>query len=338
MARFSGRQAAATLERAFALTARHPPDKRVEVEVELLEDLARVYAGSLDARAADTYARLAETASRAGRLDVECRALLGLGFTLARTEFDRSMALLSVAVTKSAALEDPIARARIRTFGHGWRSWAAGWSEEDAQACKTALEEIRSSGDIVALNASYVDYSLLVFTSSRYQEARDLIGTCFDVLVAKGLDQRADISLPLWILRLGRPGPFFMPACSVKRSRCFIRASRISSAMAMLVGRQHSSSTTLSVISISTTMSGRSSSATAHWSSPSVKPPLLFAVDRPTPTMSPLRILRSCCSSPAKARISSILVAWSVAPQSGMNAFSRRDLAVGREGHVGQAC
>ena len=205
LARFSAREAAATLELALSLVVHLPVEERVATEVELLENLARVYAGSLDARAADTYARLAETAARAGRLGVECRALLGLGFTLAWTDFDRSMAMLSEAVTKSAPLEDPIARARIRTFAHGWRSWAAGWSEDDAAACESALDEIRSSGDLVALNSAYVDYSMILFTSSRYQEAHDLIQSCFDILVADGLDRRADISLPLWIFRLGRP-------------------------------------------------------------------------------------------------------------------------------------
>ena len=205
LARFSAREAAATLEQALALTRHLPVQDRIATEVELLEDLARVYAGSLDARAADTYARLAETAVRADQLAAECRALLGLGFTLAWTDIDRSMAVLSEAVTKSASLGDSVARARIRTFAHGWRSWSVGWSEDDAVACESALDEIRASGDLVALNASYVDYSMILFTSSRYQEAHDLIHSCFDVLVADGLDRHADISLPLWILRLGRP-------------------------------------------------------------------------------------------------------------------------------------
>ena len=203
--RFSAREAAATLEQALALTVHQPADKRLDSEVELLEDLAHIYAGSLDARAGETYVRLAETAARAGRLDVECRALLGLGFTLAWTDLDRSMAVLSEAVEKSAGLEDRVARARIRSFGHGWRSWASGWSEEDASACETAVELIRAEGDLVNLNASLVDYALVVFTSSRYQETHDLLGSCFDVLVANAREQRSDLSLPLWIWRLGRP-------------------------------------------------------------------------------------------------------------------------------------
>jgi DNA-binding winged helix-turn-helix (wHTH) protein/tetratricopeptide (TPR) repeat protein len=203
--RFSAREAATILEQALELSANQPPAERLESEVELIEDLARVYAGSLDARAGETYQRLAETAARAGRLDVECRALLGYGFTLAWIDIERSMAVLSEAIEKSAGLADPVARARVRSFGHGWRSWAAGWSEIDAKACESAVEVIRAQGDIVALNASYVDYSMIVFTSSRYQEAHDLIGSCFDVLVANALDQRSDIGLPLWILRLGRP-------------------------------------------------------------------------------------------------------------------------------------
>ena len=202
--RFSTREAAATLEQALALTINQPADKRLDTEVQLLEDLARIYAGSLDARAGKTYIRLAQTAVRADRLDVECRALLGLGFTFAWTDIDRSMAVLSEAVEKSAGLEDRVARARIRSFGHGWRSWASGWNEEDAKACEAAIEIIRAEGDPVTLNASYVDHSLIVFTSSRYQESYDLISSCFDFLV-KAREQHSDISLPLWIWRLGRP-------------------------------------------------------------------------------------------------------------------------------------
>jgi len=203
--RFSAREAAATLEQALNYTLMHPPADQTGAELVLLEDLARLYTGSLDARAGETYARLAQVAANAGRLDVECRALLGLGFAVAWVDLDRSVAVWGQAIEKSAALEDPIARARTRTYAHGWRSWLAVWSEPDAAACAAALEEIRASGDQVALNASLVDYCLILFPSSRYREAHDTIQSCFDVLVADGLEKRADISLPLWIVRLGRP-------------------------------------------------------------------------------------------------------------------------------------
>jgi DNA-binding winged helix-turn-helix (wHTH) protein/tetratricopeptide (TPR) repeat protein len=205
MARFSNREASATLEQALALVGNLPAEKRRDIEVELLEDLARIYAGALDARAFSTYERLLATARSAGRLDVECRALLGLGFALAWTDLDKSNATLSEALTKSAALRDPLAQARIRTFGHGWRSWSVGWSQADADACEAALEDIRSSGDLAALNASYVDYTLILFPSSRYIEAHDLIESCFKFMLENSLDQYAQLSLPLWILRLGRP-------------------------------------------------------------------------------------------------------------------------------------
>ena len=205
MQRFSAREAAATLEQALSYNFNRPPDLQAEVELDILEDLARLYTGSLDARAGETYARLAQVAAKSGRLDVECRALLGLGFALAWVDLDRSVAVLGQAIEKSAALEDPIARARTRTYAHGWRSWLAGWSEPDAAACTAALEEIRALGDQVALNASLVDYCLILFPSSRYRESHDTIQSCFNVLVADGLEKRADISLPLWIVRLGRP-------------------------------------------------------------------------------------------------------------------------------------
>jgi DNA-binding winged helix-turn-helix (wHTH) protein/tetratricopeptide (TPR) repeat protein len=203
--RFSTREATASLEQALSLVPNLPVALRNDTEIELLEDLARIYTGSLNKRASETFARLVEAARRAGRLDVECRGLLGWGFVLAWTDFDRSMAMFGEAIDKSASLGDPVARARVRTYAHGWRSWASGWSEEDAVACESALEEIRASGDVVALNASYVDSTLIAFPSSRYHEAHDRIQSCFEILLADGLEQRADISLPLWIFRLGRP-------------------------------------------------------------------------------------------------------------------------------------
>lgn len=203
--RFSTREATASLEQALSLVPNLPAALRNDAEIELLEDLARIYSGSLNKRAPETYVRLVDAARRAGRLDLECRGLLGLGFVLAWTDFDRSMAMFGEAIDRSAALDDPVARARVRTYAHGWRSWASGWSEEDAMACESALEEIRASGDVLALNASYVDSTLISFPSSRYHEAHDRIQSCFEILVADGLEQRADISLPLWIFRLGRP-------------------------------------------------------------------------------------------------------------------------------------
>ena len=203
--RFSVREAAATLEQALTYVSKLPSERQTEAEAELLEGLARIYTGSLDARAGETYARLTQVAAKSGRRDIECRALQGLGFTLAWVDLDRSRQVLGEAIEKSAALDDPIARARIRTFAHGWRSWLEGWNDADAAACTEALEEIRASGDMVALNASLVDYCLILFPSSRYREAHDTIQSCFDVLVADGLGKRADISLPLWIVRLGRP-------------------------------------------------------------------------------------------------------------------------------------
>ena len=203
--RFSTRDAAAMIEQALGFTVNLPAAERIDAEVELLEDLARIYAGSLDTRAMETYEKLAAAAVRSGRLEIECRALLGLGFTLAWVDLDKSLALLSEAVVRSAALSDPLARARVRTFAHGWRCWASGWSEPDAVAFAEAFEEVRRSGDLVALNASYVDYTLLLFPSSRHREAHDLIASAFEFLLANGFEQRADLSLPLWILRLGKP-------------------------------------------------------------------------------------------------------------------------------------
>jgi DNA-binding winged helix-turn-helix (wHTH) protein len=205
MQRFSNREAATALERALSLVQHLPKGERDLRHVELLEDLARVYVGALDSRAAAVYERLAHAAERVTREDILCRALLGRAFALAWTDCEASMPIWQEAIVRSATLKDPIARARIRTAAHGWRNWAAGWSADDAAGCEAALGELRRIGDVASINASLVDFTLVLFPSARYVEAYDTITNCFAYLTEKGLDQRVDISLPLWIWRLGRP-------------------------------------------------------------------------------------------------------------------------------------
>jgi DNA-binding winged helix-turn-helix (wHTH) protein/tetratricopeptide (TPR) repeat protein len=205
MQRFSNREAASALERALALVGYLPKGEREQCQVELLEDLAQVYVGGLDPRANEVYEHLIALSQQIGREDIRCRALLGRAFALAWTDCESSMAIWQEAIDRSSALSDPIARSRIRSAAHGWRSWAAGWSADDAAGCEIAVCELRNAGDTAALNASLVDYTLILFPSSRYIEAYETIVESFAYLIEKVSDQHVDISLPLWIWRLGRP-------------------------------------------------------------------------------------------------------------------------------------
>ena len=203
--RFSNCEAAAALERAMSLLVHLPNEGRDLESLGLLEDLARAYVGALDPRATGIYNDLVSASKRTGRIDIMCRALLGKAFALAWTDCDQSMAIWQEAIDRSAELEDPSCRARVRSAAHGWRNWTAGWSEKDAAGCEAAIEDLRAIGDIGPLNAGLVDHTLVLFPSSRYLEAYETITACFGSLVETAVDQNIDVSLPLWIWRIGRP-------------------------------------------------------------------------------------------------------------------------------------
>ncbi|MDB5445507.1 MAG: Adenylate cyclase Guanylate cyclase, partial [Phenylobacterium sp.] len=77
LARFSTREAAAALEQALGVAQHYPLETRDEIEVEIKEELTPLEAGPFDPRAPDLYAQLASDAGRVGRLDIQCRAILG---------------------------------------------------------------------------------------------------------------------------------------------------------------------------------------------------------------------------------------------------------------------
>jgi DNA-binding winged helix-turn-helix (wHTH) protein len=206
--RFAAREAATALEQALSIVSNLTGQDGTDVHLDLLEDLARVYAGMLDKRTLETYSDLADKAADTGRLDVECRALLGLGYTLGWTDLKRASDVLGQAIDRSTKLGDPVARARIQTFAHAWRSWGAGWSDREAQACSAALDVIKAHGDRVALCASQVDYSLMLFMSSHYEETATTIRSAFDTLVTEVGGQRVDLGLPLWLTRVLEPSAY----------------------------------------------------------------------------------------------------------------------------------
>ena len=205
MRRFAHREAASLLEQAVAVSRNLPIDERMEAQLVALEELAGIYMGTQDPRAEATYERLCQLAGELGRVDVEGRALFGLGYVVSWSDGDRCLEIMSRVLEKCADITDRVKSARLRSNAHGWRSWIQGWSAEDARGLRAAMEELRELNDPLAFAASLFAYSTILFPAARYREGIEVVTRGFDVLVTHALEAQVDLGLPLWIMRLGIP-------------------------------------------------------------------------------------------------------------------------------------
>lgn len=203
MQRFAHREAATLLEQAITLSRNLPADTRMQAELGALEELATIDLGVFDPRAAQTYERLTDLARDHGFVDVEARGLIGMAYALSWTDSDHSLEIMRLALSKSAAIQDPVQRARVRCSAHGWLSYIQGWSAVDAAGVGIEMEKLRELGDPVTFNLSLVYQSLMHFSAARYDDAIRMVGTGFSFLVAHGQEAHVDLGVPLWINRLG---------------------------------------------------------------------------------------------------------------------------------------
>ena len=203
--RFSRREAAAALEQALAVAAHFPADQRLGAEVEIKEELATILAGALDPRAPALCDEVVAEAAKAGRPDILCRALLVVALMLGWTDLDASLDRFREVLLRSDALTDPAERAWIRSQAHAWCSFAVGWDLAHAEGCEAAIEELRRLSDPVALNAGLVNYTLILYASSRYLEAHETLVASIEVLDTNARDNRIDLTLPHWLWRVGVP-------------------------------------------------------------------------------------------------------------------------------------
>ncbi|MDB5445509.1 MAG: hypothetical protein JWQ97_826 [Phenylobacterium sp.] len=205
LGRFSTREAAAALEQALAVARHCPLEARDEIEVEIKEELTPIEAGPFHPTAPELYAQLASDAGRVGRLDIQCRAILGQALVSTWSDLGRAVELFRKAIVLSQGLTDAPERARIAAYAHAWCSWVVGWDAEHAAGCEAAIEELRRLGDPIALNAGLVDWTRILFSSARYLEGYETIVASVEFLAASPRDNRVDLSLPYWQLRIGMP-------------------------------------------------------------------------------------------------------------------------------------
>ena len=203
--RFSRREAAAALEQALAVAAHLPADQRLGADVEIKEELATIYASALDPRAPALCDQVVAEAAKAGRPDILCRALVGKAVMLGWADLSASLEHFREALIQSDALANPAERAWIRSQAHAWCSFAVGWDRTHAEGCEAAIEELRRLSEPVALNAGLVNYTLVLFSCSRYLEAHQTLVASIEVLDANAGDHRIELTLPQWLWRVGAP-------------------------------------------------------------------------------------------------------------------------------------
>ena len=92
------------------------------------------------------FEALARYAREQGRADVEARALLELGGALSWIDRDRSLAAVEQALVLAPGLPDEALRAHVRGFVGCQRILLCGWRDEDAEACRLAIDAVRRAG------------------------------------------------------------------------------------------------------------------------------------------------------------------------------------------------
>lgn len=168
--------AAGNLEHALALAAKLPIGERAVIETEILNALADMYLGTFDARAGDVLALLRERAAQYGLVDVEAKAVVDLVYPLAWVDAQQAVEVIEHALRLGEAQQDPLMRACTRARCMVRRIWIRGWCEEDAAACRLALDEIRHLAGRREVARHVLDCHLVDFFSSAYRQAsRDVI-------------------------------------------------------------------------------------------------------------------------------------------------------------------
>jgi DNA-binding winged helix-turn-helix (wHTH) protein/tetratricopeptide (TPR) repeat protein len=170
--RYAHREAIAILKQAAEVVSGLPEPDCVAREIEVLQQLAALYAAQFDARAAmEAYERLIVLATRHGLIEVHIRALLDMALPAAFTSAQLFLETQGRALQLSADQPDPFLRARTRASCLSYRAVAGQWRAQDAESCWQAIEEIESKGDLLASAEHRLEYTRLQLGMSQHREA-----------------------------------------------------------------------------------------------------------------------------------------------------------------------
>jgi DNA-binding winged helix-turn-helix (wHTH) protein/tetratricopeptide (TPR) repeat protein len=175
------------LRHCLELVQKTVGDERRRFEVELLQKLGSIYRGlSHHSETIEVFQSLADKAGSYGLASVQAIALIRLALPLAAISRERGLQAVDEALTLAPALDDELARARVRMRGSFLRIWIGGWNPTDVQICRSCLDEIRAAGDRSAYALHSADYSFLQYAMSQYRDSYQTAEESLPVLVELG--------------------------------------------------------------------------------------------------------------------------------------------------------
>jgi DNA-binding winged helix-turn-helix (wHTH) protein/tetratricopeptide (TPR) repeat protein len=170
--RSANTEAAGYIARALDLVERLPDAERVTGRLALLEQLGQVRRAMGDVKATvKSFEALARYAQEQGRPDEEARARLELAGALSWIDRDGSLAAVEQAVALVPRLSDEALQAHVRGFGGCQRILLRGWRDEDAEACRLAIDAVRHAGERRLLSLHVGRYAHLRSYQAQYRAA-----------------------------------------------------------------------------------------------------------------------------------------------------------------------
>jgi hypothetical protein len=170
--RYANTEAAGYVGRALDLAERFPDAERVAGRLALLEQLGQIRRAMGDVRATvESFEALARYAREQGRADEEARALLELSGALSWIDRDRSLVASEQALALAPSLSDEALQAHVRGYGGYQRILLRGWRDEDAEACRLAIDAVRSAGERRLLSLHVGRYAQLRSHQADYRAA-----------------------------------------------------------------------------------------------------------------------------------------------------------------------
>jgi DNA-binding winged helix-turn-helix (wHTH) protein/tetratricopeptide (TPR) repeat protein len=208
--RFARRDALAILDRAAELIANLADSARIPAEIEFLERRGALQAAAHDSEAQETYAQLAEKAGQHGRIDVQCRALLGRSHALSWHDLGHSLRVLDEVLALCDKQTDPIQQDLTRITAYVRRLCGSGWNRTDARNCEEAFIRLKEHGDSLTVARAQAIFSMMCMISTRHREAHDLVDESYRLL-DESLENRveADLARVAWMRHIGVPWSLF---------------------------------------------------------------------------------------------------------------------------------
>jgi DNA-binding winged helix-turn-helix (wHTH) protein/tetratricopeptide (TPR) repeat protein len=208
--RFAWRDALAVLDEASALAANLPDATRIPAEIELLERRGAIQAVVHDPRAQETYAELAAKAGRHDDIDAQCRALIGLAYTVSWHDLAYSGQVLDEVLVLCEQQTDPIQRDVTRMAAYTRRLWASGWNMAEFRECEEALTRLEISADSLTIARAQIHFSMLCLVSTRYRNMKELVDSSYALLRKSHQDVvETELASSAWMRLVGAPWSLF---------------------------------------------------------------------------------------------------------------------------------